>query len=232
MILTIETSTEICSVGIANEGQTISLRESNKGRDHASRVATFTAELLKESGISAEELSAVAVSMGPGSYTGLRIGVSFAKGLCYGLDIPLIGVGTLDSLCAVAREDYAHGLFDVEGWSSARLCPMIDARRMEVYTQRFDAHGTAQSPVEAKIIAEGSFAEHNTGSPFLIFGDGAAKTLEHLPWATLIDVAPSARGLAQIAHEKLQRKEFEDVAYSEPFYLKEFMVTTSKKKFF
>ncbi len=232
MILTIETSTEICSVGIAKEGETISLRESDKGRDHASRVATFTAELFEESGISAEELTAVAVSMGPGSYTGLRIGVSFAKGLCYGLNIPLIGVGTLDSLCAVAHEDYAIGLLGVEAWESAYLCPMIDARRMEVYTQIFDCHGAALTPVAAEIIAEGSFAEYNTGSPFLIFGDGAAKSCEHMPWATLIEVTPSARGLAQIADEKLQRKEFEDVAYFEPLYLKDFMVTTSKKKFF
>ncbi len=232
LILTIETSTEICSVGIAKDGEIISLRESDKGRDHASKVATFTDELFEQSGITAADLDAVAVSMGPGSYTGLRIGVSFAKGLCYGLNIPLIGVGSLESMCAIAQENYEVGLLEVENWHDVRLCPMVDARRMEVYTQVLDSKSNTISKVEAKIIDEESFSEHNNGTPFLIFGNGAQKCVELMPWAKLIDVAPSARGIAKIAQRKLSAGEVEDVAYFEPFYLKDFIVTTSKKKFF
>ncbi|MFR9603047.1 MAG: tRNA (adenosine(37)-N6)-threonylcarbamoyltransferase complex dimerization subunit type 1 TsaB [Rikenellaceae bacterium] len=232
LILTIETGTDICSVGIAKDGEMISLRESSEGRDHASKVATFTAELFEQSGVTAEDLDGVAVGMGPGSYTGLRIGVSFAKGLCYGLNIPLIGVGSLGALCSVAHESYDVGLLEIENWKSARLCPMVDARRMEVYTQLFDSSAKAITEVSAQIIEEGSMSQYNDGAPFLIFGNGAAKCLEHMPWATLIEVAPSARGLAKIAQQKLDNGEVEDVAYFEPFYLKDFMVTTSKKKFF
>ncbi|MFI3292365.1 MAG: tRNA (adenosine(37)-N6)-threonylcarbamoyltransferase complex dimerization subunit type 1 TsaB [Rikenellaceae bacterium] len=232
LILIIETGTDICSVGISKDGEMISLRESDRGRDHASKVATFTDELFEQSGITAKDLDAVAVGMGPGSYTGLRIGVSFAKGLCYGLNIPFVGVGSLESMCAIARENYNVGLLDTENWNNAKLCPMVDARRMEVYTQVFDHEANPISSVEAKIIDTESFGEYNDGSPFIIFGNGAPKCLEHMPWATLIDVTPSARGIAKIAEAKLSAGEVEDVAYVEPFYLKDFMVTTSKKKFF
>ncbi|MFI3282026.1 MAG: tRNA (adenosine(37)-N6)-threonylcarbamoyltransferase complex dimerization subunit type 1 TsaB [Rikenellaceae bacterium] len=233
LILIIESGTDICSVGIAKDGEMISLRESDRGRDHASKVATFAEELFEQSGITAADLDAVAVGMGPGSYTGLRIGVSFAKGLCYGLNIPLIGVGSLESMCAVARENYEVGLFEVENWQSARLCPMVDARRMEIYTQIFDAEARALTQVSAEIIsAENCFAEYNDVTPFLIFGNGAEKCLEYMPWATFVEVIPSARGIAKLAHAKLTAGEVEDVAYVEPFYLKDFMVTTSKKKFF
>ena len=149
LILCIETGTDICSVGIAENGELISLRESDKGRDHAIKIAVFVDELLTQTDIRPEDLDAVAVSMGPGSYTGLRIGVSFAKGLCYGLEIPLIGIGSLDALTEVAREDYEAGIISVENWESAYLCPMIDARRMEVYTQVFNAEGVAVSEVSA-----------------------------------------------------------------------------------
>ena len=132
LILCIETGTDICSVGIARDGELISLRESDEGRDHAKRVGVFVDELLRETGVQPDELDAVAVGMGPGSYTGLRIGVSFAKGLCYGLNIPLIAVGSLDALAEVAIEDNEAGILDVENWDDAVLCPMVDARRMEV----------------------------------------------------------------------------------------------------
>ncbi|MBQ5878482.1 MAG: tRNA (adenosine(37)-N6)-threonylcarbamoyltransferase complex dimerization subunit type 1 TsaB, partial [Alistipes sp.] len=139
LILLIETGTDICSVGIARDGELLSLRESDRGRDHARQVAAFVDEALEEMGLQPEALDAVAVGKGPGSYTGLRIGVSFAKGLCYGIGRPLIAIGSLDALTEVAREDYEAGIVDVERWDEAVLCPMVDARRMEVYTQLFNA---------------------------------------------------------------------------------------------
>ena len=233
LILLIETGTDICSVGIARDGELLSLRESDRGRDHARQVAAFVDEALEEMGLQPEALDAVAVGKGPGSYTGLRIGVSFAKGLCYGIGRPLIAIGSLDALTEVAREDYEAGIVDVERWDEATLCPMVDARRMEVYTQLFNAAGEAVSEVEAKIIDEESFRDERTsGRPFVIFGNGAAKCSEVLQGATLIDVAPSARGLARLAEEAFVAQKFEDIAYFEPFYLKDFVVTTSKKKLF
>ena len=230
LILCIETGTDICSVGLARDGELVSLRESDEGRDHAKRVAVFVDELLRENGVAADELSAVAVGMGPGSYTGLRIGVSFAKGLCYGLQIPLVAVGSLDSLVQVAREDYAAGIIDVEQWDDAVLCPMVDARRMEVYTQMFDAKGQSLNEVKAEIIAENSFAEWRNGRPFVIFGNGAAKCQEVLKDAILVNVTPSARGLVALAHQRFEAGQTEDIAYFEPFYLKDFIVIPSKKK--
>lgn len=230
LILCIETGTDICSVGLARDGELVSLRESDEGRDHAKNVAVFVDELLRENDVAAEELSAVAVGMGPGSYTGLRIGVSFAKGLCYGLQIPLVAVGSLDSLVQVAREDYEAGIIDVERWEDALLCPMVDARRMEVYTQMFDAKGQSLNEVKAEIVAEDSFAEWRNGRPFVIFGNGAAKCQEVLTDAILINVTPSARGLAALAHQRFEAGKTEDIAYFEPFYLKDFIVIPSKKK--
>lgn len=231
LILCIETGTDICSVGLARDGELVSLRESDEGRDHAKNVAVFVDELLRENDVAAEELSAVAVGMGPGSYTGLRIGVSFAKGLCYGLQIPLVAVGSLDSLVQVAREDYEAGIIDVEQWDDAVLCPMVDARRMEVYTQMFDAKGQSLNEVKAEIIAEDSFAEWRSGRPFVIFGNGAAKCQEVLSDAIFVNVTPSARGLAALAHQRFEAGQTEDIAYFEPFYLKDFIVIPSKKKF-
>lgn len=230
LILCIETGTDICSVGLARDGELVSLRESDEGRDHAKNVAVFVDELLRENDVAAEELSAVAVGMGPGSYTGLRIGVSFAKGLCYGLQIPLVAVGSLDSLVQVAREDYEAGIIDVERWEDALLCPMVDARRMEVYTQMFDTKGEPLNEVKAEIVAEDSFAEWRNGRPFVIFGNGAAKCQEVLTDAILINVTPSARGLAALAHQRFEAGKTENIAYFEPFYLKDFIVIPSKKK--
>lgn len=127
LILCIETGTDICSVGLARDGELISLRESDQGRDHARQVGVFVDELLSQTGIAPEELDAVAVGKGPGSYTGLRIGVSFAKGLCYGLRIPLVAIGSLDALTEVAKEDYEAGILSVDRWEEACLCPMVDA---------------------------------------------------------------------------------------------------------
>ena len=232
LILCIETGTDICSVGIVNNGELISLRESDSGRDHAKKVAVFVDELLTENNIDPQQIDAVAVGEGPGSYTGLRIGVSFAKGLCYGLGKPLIAVSSLAALAAVAIEDYKAGIIDIENWDSARLCPMIDARRMEVYTQVFDSKANPLSSVTAEVVDENTLAEHRAATDhFVVFGSGAAKCAEILG-AELIDVTPSVRGMATIAEQKFADGNFADVAYFEPYYLKDFVVTTSKKRLF
>ena len=232
LILCIETGTDICSVGIVNNGELISLRESDSGRDHAKKVAVFVDELLAENNIDPQQIDAVAVGEGPGSYTGLRIGVSFAKGLCYGLGKPLIAVSSLAALAAVAIEDYKAGIIDIENWNTARLCPMIDARRMEVYTQVFDSKANPLSSVTAEVVDENTLAEHRAATDhFVVFGSGAAKCAEILG-AELIDVTPSVRGMATIAEQKFADGNFADVAYFEPYYLKDFVVTTSKKKLF
>lgn len=233
LILCIETGTDVCSVGIARDGELLSLRESDEGRDHARKVGVFVDELLHETGIAPDDLDAVAVGKGPGSYTGLRIGVSFAKGLCYGLQKPLLAVGSLDALVEVAREDYEAGIISVDRWEEARLCPMVDARRMEVYAQVFDTQGKALTEVSAEVITADSFAEwRNDGRPFVIFGSGARKCAEVLQGAICVEVTPSARGLARLAQQALDEGRKEDIAYFEPFYLKDFVVTTSKKKLF
>ena len=233
LILCIETGTDVCSVGLAENGELVALRESC-GRDHARNVAVYVDELLRERDIDADEIDAIAVGKGPGSYTGLRIGVSFAKGLCYGLRKPLIAIGSLDALVEVAREDAEAGIVDVEDFERATLCPMVDARRMEVYTQLFNGRGEALGEVEAKIIDEQSFAaEIAAAEEFVIFGNGAAKCAGTLSAKVkLIEIVPSARGLARLAQEALDAGRTEDIAYFEPFYLKNFVVTTSKKKLF
>lgn len=230
LILCIETGTDICSVGVARDGELVSLRESDEGRDHAKKVGVFVDELLRETGISPDELDAVAVGMGPGSYTGLRIGVSFAKGLCYGLAIPLVAVGSLDAMAAVAIEDNDAGILDVDNWENAVLCPMVDARRMEVYTRLFDAKGNALSDVTAEVVTEQTFADVRRERQLVMFGNGAAKCREVLPDATYINITPSARGLARLAEQRLSAGQTEDIAYFEPFYLKDFIVIPSKKK--
>ena len=225
LILAIETGTDICSVGIAKDGELLSLRESDEGRDHARKVGVFVDELLRETDIAPDELDAVAVGKGPGSYTGLRIGVSFAKGLCYGLQKPLVAVGSLDALAEVAREDYEAGILAVDDWSNAR--------RMEVYAQVFDAEGRPQSEVSAEVVDAGSFAAfRGQGRPFVIFGSGARKCAGILSDAVCVEVTPSARGLARLAQQALDEGRTEDIAYFEPFYLKDFVVTTSRKKLF
>ena len=233
LILCIETGTDVCSVGIARDGELLSLRESDEGRDHARKVGVFVDELLRETGIAPDDLDAVAIGKGPGSYTGLRIGVSFAKGLCYGLRKPLLAVGSLDALVEVAREDYEAGILAVDDWQHARLCPMVDARRMEVYAQVFDSQGTPLTDVSAEVVSEESFAAYRqAGEPFVIFGSGARKCADLLAGATFVEVTPSARGLARLAQQALDEGRTEDIAYFEPFYLKDFVVTTSKKRLF
>lgn len=232
LILSIETGTDICSVALANDGELMALRESDEGRDHAKKVALFVDELLRETGVQPSDIDAIAVGKGPGSYTGLRIGVSFAKGMCYALDIPLIAIGSLDALAEVAREDFEAGILDIEeeDWAQAKLCPMVDARRMEVYAQVFDVEGKAQSDVVAEVVTEESFNEWRSKGKFVIFGNGAQKCAEVLPDAIIESVVPSARGIVRLAEEAFNAGKFEDLAYFEPFYLKDFIVIPSKKK--
>lgn len=233
LILSIETGTDVCSVALANDGELMALRESDEGRDHARKVAVFVDELLRETGVQPDDLDAVAVGMGPGSYTGLRIGVSFAKGMCYALNIPLLAVGSLDALMEVAREDFDAGIIDLEDdeWQSAYLCPMVDARRMEVYTRLFDAQGKALTDVSAEVVTADSFSEwRGSHRRFVIFGNGAKKCAELLSDAEYIEVAPSARGIVRLAEEAFNAGRVEDIAYFEPFYLKDFIVIPSKKR--
>ena len=233
LILCIETGTDVCSVGIAKDGELLSLRESDEGRDHARKVGVFVDELLRETGIVPGDLDAVAVGKGPGSYTGLRIGVSFAKGLAYGLRKPLVAVGSLDALAEVAREDYEAGILAVDGWDVAYLCPMVDARRMEGYAQVFATEGRPQSEGAAEVVGPERFAAcRGQGRPFVIFGSGARKSADILPDAVCVEVTPWVRGLAQLAQRAFDEGRTEDIAYFEPFYLKDFVVTTSKKKLF
>lgn len=233
LILCIETATGVCSAALARDGELISLRESSEGRNHARNLGVYVHELLDSCDVSADDLDAVAVSSGPGSYTGLRIGVSLAKGICYASDIPLIAVDSLRSLAAVALEDHDAGILDIDDIDSVMLCPMIDARRMEVYAEVFDTHLNTLSPVEAHIITPESFSEFISRGEFVIFGDGAAKCVDTLPAGIkYVDVVASARGLVGAASEAFAVGRFEDTAYFEPFYMKDFVVTTSKKKLF
>ena len=155
------------------------------------------------------------------------------KGLCYGVRKPLVAVGSLDALAEVALEDYEAGILSVPDWEHACLCPMVDARRMEVYAQVFDTTGKPLNEVSAEVVDGESFAHFRSqGRPFVIFGSGARKCAGILPDAVLVEVAPSARGLARLAQRALDAGCTEDIAYFEPFYLKDFVVTTSKKKLF
>lgn len=234
LILCIETGTDVCSVALSADGRPVSVRE-EAGRDHARKVAVFTEELFRESGTGPKDLDAVAVGRGPGSYTGLRIGTSFAKGLCYALDVPLLAVDSLAAMAAIAQDDYRAGVFRAADWTTALLCPMIDARRMEVYAEVFDTSLERRSQVAAEVVTPESFGGFiRPDGEFFVFGNGAAKTVGVLPNAgvRLIDIRPSARGLCRLAQAQLDAGRTEDIAYFEPAYLKDFVVTAGKKKLF
>ena len=232
LILGIETGTDICSVSLSRDDQLVALRESEGGQDHAGRLAVYIDEILRSNECEPDELAAIAVGKGPGSYTGLRIGVSTAKGLCYGLGIPLIAVGSPEALAWVAAEDYEAGILDIDDWDNALLCPMIDARRMEVYAQVFSHSVEPVGEVRAEVVTPESFAEYiRPDREFVIFGNGAAKCVDVLPrdGVKLVEVTPSARGLVKPAFEAFNARRFEDIAYFEPLYLKDFVVTASRK---
>lgn len=224
LILNIDTSTEICSVAIARDGKLLALKESDEGLNHSVLLGVYVDELLKENGIRAKELDAVAVSMGPGSYTGLRIGVSLAKGICFGTGKPLIAISTLKALAiSVARNVDEEALF----------CPMIDARRMEVYSAIFNRNGEMIRDVRAEIIDPSSFSDWLVDHKIYFFGNGSGKVKEVIvhPHARFVDrVVTSAVNMITLAEQKWEEKTFEDLAYFEPFYLKDFIATVPKKK--
>jgi tRNA threonylcarbamoyladenosine biosynthesis protein TsaB len=232
-ILNIETATEVCSVNLARDGEILAEKESMEGLNHSRLLTVFIEEIFRENNFKPKHIDAVSVSKGPGSYTGLRIGVSVAKGLCYSLGIPLIAVGTLDALGKYAAQNRQQFIQGMEHAENALFCPMIDARRMEVYTALFNASGEKVEPVSAKIIDEKSFREHLNQHPVLFFGNGAEKckpTLTHYNAVFSGPLKASARFMIKIAEEKYNNNEFEDVAYFEPFYLKNFIATVPKNK--
>ncbi|MFV8377184.1 tRNA (adenosine(37)-N6)-threonylcarbamoyltransferase complex dimerization subunit type 1 TsaB [Flavobacterium sp. LB3R33] len=219
-ILNIETATKNCSVALAKDGKTIVCKEiAEEGYSHAERLHVFIEEIIKEAGITLNDLSAIAVSQGPGSYTGLRIGVSAAKGLCYALDIPLIAVDTLQALASQVA--ISNGL----------IIPMIDARRMEVYSAVFAPNLERKREVLAEIITENSF--ENLQETLYFVGDCAEKCKSVLTKENYIFldeiVYPSAKEMSAISFEKFKKSDTVDVAYFEPYYLKDFMITTPKK---
>lgn len=224
-IILIETSTALCSVAFAEDGAVTAYRESSAPKAHASLTAVFVQEVLSERGVALADCDAVCVSMGPGSYTGLRVGVSTAKGLCFGAGKPLLAVGTLDTLVAQAPAEH-DGAYRY-------IIPMIDARRMEVYAAVFE-DGRQITETAPAIIDENSFAEYLEQGPCLFIGDGAGKCADVIthPNAHFCQCHPKASAMLQPAVQALKDKRFEDVAYFEPFYLKEFVATVSKKKLF
>lgn len=219
-ILNIETATKNCSVALAKEGKTILCKEiAEEGYSHAERLHVFIEEIIKETRITFQDLSAIAVSQGPGSYTGLRIGVSAAKGLCFALDIPLIAVDTLQTLAS--QVNVQKGL----------IISMLDARRMEVYSAIFTANLKKERDVQAEIITENSFEELKETLYFV--GDCAEKCKSILTKENFIfleDIKyPSAKEMSLLSFEKYKKNDTVDVAYFEPYYLKDFMMTVSKK---
>lgn len=218
-ILNIETSTKNCSVSLALNGKSIAVKEiAEAGFSHAEKLHVFFEDILKENNLTFKNLSAIAISQGPGSYTGLRIGVSSAKGLCYSLDIPLIAIDTLQSLASQVKFD--DGI----------IIPMIDARRMEVYSAVFNRKQEKIRAVEAQIIDENSFS--NIEEKIYVVGDCQEKlrtvlTKDNFVFLNAI-IYPSAKEMCILSYQKFQNNDFVDVAYFEPYYLKDFMINTSK----
>jgi tRNA threonylcarbamoyladenosine biosynthesis protein TsaB len=213
-IILIETSTALCSVALAENGTVTAYRESSAPKAHASLTAVFVQEVLAERGLSLNDCDAICVSMGPGSYTGLRVGLSTAKGICFGAKIPLIAINTLAILAQQGKCEQCD-----------LIIPMIDARRMEVYSCIYNNNQERISPIVPTILDENSYKSQLESGKVLFIGDGCAKferIISH-PNARFISVHPKAEAMSQLAMNKLIKKEFEDVAYFEPFYLKDFV---------
>ncbi len=227
-ILHIDTATPQCSVALSDGSRLLDLRETGEKNAHSRVVTIFMDELLKAAALEPADLDAVAVSKGPGSYTGLRIGVSTAKGLCYALEKPLIGIATLETMAAGMRQ--MAGSVAEDAW----FCPMIDARRMEVYSALYDRQLKQVREIRAEVIDADSFGEALKQHRIFFGGDGAAKCkalLESNPNAVFLDdFVPSAAYMTGLALQKFRDQEFEDVAYFEPFYLKDFVAGVPRVK--
>ena len=227
LILNIETSETICSVALAENNELIAIKESTEERSHAKLVTRFVEEIMKESDLTLKDLSAVAVSKGPGSYTGLRIGVSTAKGLCYGLNIPLISVGTLTAL---ANATISTGLYN-----NYKFCPMIDARRMEVYSAIYNADLSKIKNVSADVLTPNSYSSYLDLYKIVFVGSGSAKFKEIINHKNAVfnsKIVPSAKNMINVSYSKFKNNNFEDVAYFEPYYLKDFIAIKPKNKIF
>lgn len=225
-ILHIETATNVCSVAVSHNEELLFYKVETEGPSHASLLGVFVEEALKEVRANNIKLDAAAVSSGPGSYTGLRIGVSEAKGLCYGLNIPLIAIETLEILSYPLVKSHAEA-------SKLLFCPMIDARRMEVYTTLYDESLKKLKDTTAEIIDKDSFEEILTSNKVVFFGNGASKCKEVITSENAIfldDIYPNAKDMVWLAKQAYENKNFVDVAYFEPFYLKEFVGTIPKNK--
>lgn len=225
LILGIETATKTCSIALSNNNELLALEEIGGEYSHAENVTNFIEKVMQKSGKLLSEIDVIAVSKGPGSYTGLRIGVSAAKGLCYALNKPLIAVDTLQAMALqIAKQHTDENLL---------FCPMIDARRMEVYTAIYNAKNELVEPVTAKIIDKNSFNNYLPNQKVLFFGDGAekCKTLlaQHKNAIFIDEITPSAIEINALALKKLTNNQLENVAYFEPFYLKDFVGTVAKK---
>lgn len=227
IILHIETATEMCSVALSRGSELIALKEESRGFSHAEKMIPFIDLLLKEAHILPSELDAITVSIGPGSYTGLRIGASTAKGLCYALDIPAISVSTLLSIAEGAKKELLN--FDNSIW----FAPMIDARRMEVYTALFNFEGVLLNEIHAEIIDQESFRDILEIQKIVFCGNGMPKSKEILSQyalASFSEATLSAKNMIIPALDKYKKAQFEDVAYFEPFYLKEYIPGKSTVK--
>ncbi len=225
-ILALETSTTVCSVALLVGNEVISFRESMEANSHAASLTVFVDEVMKESGMAYANLAAIAVSEGPGSYTGLRIGVSMAKGICYGRGVKLIAVPTLELLAVPVL------LGEHPEEEDALIVPMLDARRMEVYAQVMTRALKEVRPIQADIVDADTYKEYLDKGTVYFFGNGAAKCMEVInhPNARLVkDIEPLAKNMAPLAEKRFVEGKFEDVAYFVPFYLKNFVAKMPKK---
>ncbi len=222
LILNIETATQVCSVALSEHGSLLALREQNDKNSHALVLTDFIEQVMAETGFALSQLDAIAVSMGPGSYTGLRIGVSTAKGLCYSLDKPLLAVGTIESLALYTRQILGETFK-----GNTLICPMIDARLMEVYSAFFNHKMDQLSAVKPLILQDDSFAKELENHQIILSGDGSLKCTELFANNKNVEIHPeilcSALGMISKSDELFSQNRFEDIAYFEPFYLKEFI---------
>lgn len=231
-ILHIETATNICSVALSEGEKLIALRESDQDKSHGALLTIFMDEVLKEGGLKPEDIDALSVSKGPGSYTGLRIGVSATKGFAYALDLPIIGIDTLLAMAIGAKASE-----EVEDLAKQNtkllLCPMIDARRMEVFSGFYTMEDQTYRKVSADVIDEGSYESILANHPIAFFGNGSQKVkeiLQHDNAHFIEGIVPSAKNMILLSLAAVREKKFEDTAYFEPYYLKDFVATTPKKK--